>query len=168
MLFPGDRWYDVKQHRWEDGTLRETILHYSEPTALAIAGVHYEAPVWQHLHDETHHVSIRDGPAWAVSGGAHGATRCHMRLSSPETLTQLSGCGESCLRCLVLFVLLGPPLIYHDGSRLVPEEAVCPPLGRCGCVSTSPESWTGRRAVRLVYTTWGLAQVYMVLGGPRR
>ena len=60
-----------------------------------------------------------------------------MQLSSPETLTQLSRCAEIYLRCLELVLLLGPPLIYHDGSRLVPEEAVGPPLGRCGCVSTS-------------------------------
>ena len=71
------------------------------------------------------------------------------------------------LRCLVLVVLLGPPLIYHGGSRLVPEEDVGPQQGRCGCVSTSPESWTGRRAVKWVCTTWGLAQVYLVLGGRR-
>ena len=40
----------------------------------------------------------------------------------------------------VLVVLLGLPLIYHGGSRLVPEEAAGPPQGRCGCVSTSPDS----------------------------
>ena len=47
-----------------------------------------------------------------------------MQLSSPETLPQLSRCAESCLQCFVLVVLLGPPLTCHDGSRLVPEEAV--------------------------------------------
>ena len=36
---------DVKQHRREEGTLRDTILHSSEPTALSVAGVQYEAPV---------------------------------------------------------------------------------------------------------------------------
>ena len=39
-----------------------------------------------------------------------------MQLSNPETRPQLSRCAECCLRCLVLVVLLGPPLIYHDGS----------------------------------------------------
>ena len=42
--------------------LRDTILHSSEPSALSVAGLNYEAPVRQHLHDETHHVSIRDDP----------------------------------------------------------------------------------------------------------
>ena len=63
-----------------------------------------------------------------------------MQLSSPETLPQPSHCSESCLRCLVLVVLLGPPLIDHGESRLIHEEAVGPPQGRCGCVSFSPES----------------------------
>ena len=79
-------------------------------------------------------MSIRDGPKQfqVESTVPHGV----IQLSSPETIPQLSRCAGSCLRCLVLVVLLGPPLIYHDGSRLAPEEAV----GRCGCVSTSPES----------------------------
>ena len=47
-----------------------------------------------------------------------------MRLSGAETLPQLSHCAESCLRCGVLVVLPGAPLIYHGGSRIVPEEAV--------------------------------------------
>ena len=34
-----------------------------------------------------------------------------MELSSPETLPQPSCCAESCLRCIVLVVLLGPPLM---------------------------------------------------------
>ena len=58
--------------------------------------------------------------------------RCHKvsyGAASPETLPQLSRCAESFLRSLVLVVLLGPPLIYHDGSRLVPDEGVDPPLG---------------------------------------
>ena len=55
-------------------------------------------------------------------------SRCHTRLPSPETISQLSRCAESCLRCSVLVVLLGPPLIYHGGCRLVPEEVVGPPL----------------------------------------
>ena len=42
--------------------MRDTNLHSSEPTTLSVSGVHYEAPVLQHLHDETHHVSIRDDP----------------------------------------------------------------------------------------------------------
>ena len=76
-----------------------------------------------------------------VSGGVHGVPWYHIQLSSPETLPQLSHCAESCLRCLVvLIVLLGPPLIYHGGSRLVAEEGVGPPLGRFGRVATSPES----------------------------
>ena len=49
-----------------------------------------------------------------------------MQLSNPETLPLLSHCAESCFRCLMLVVLLGPPLIYHGGSQLVPEEAVGP------------------------------------------
>ena len=36
---------NVKQHRRKNGTLRYTVLHSSEPTALSVAGVHYEAPV---------------------------------------------------------------------------------------------------------------------------
>ena len=91
-----------------------------------------------------------------------------MQLSSPETLPHISRCAETCLQCIVLVMLLGPPLIYHDdGSRRVPEKAVGPPLSRCGCVSTSPESGMGSRVVRWVCTIYGLAQVYLVLGGPR-
>ena len=30
--------------------------------SLSVAGVYYEAPVWQHLHDETYNVPTRDGP----------------------------------------------------------------------------------------------------------
>ena len=66
-----------------------------------------------------------------------------MQLSSPETLPQLSRCADSCLRCIVLVVLLGPPLIYHDGSQLVPDEAVGPSLGRCGWFW---EGYDGRKA----------------------
>ena len=65
----------------------------------------------------TGHVSIRDVPKqFQVE---YTVTQCHMQLSSPETLPQLyrcagnclPRCAESCLRCLVLVVLLGPPLI---------------------------------------------------------
>ena len=92
----------------------------------------------------------------AFSGGVHGATLCHKNAAAVKSrntnffLSQLARCAESCLRYIVLVVLLGPPLIYHGGSRLVSEGAVDPPLDRCGCVPTSPESWTGRRAVRWV------------------
>ena len=71
--------------------------------------------------------------------------------------TQLYRYAESCLRCIVLVVLLGPPLIYHDGSRLVPVEAVDPPLGRCGCMSIF--NWY--RTMRWVCTTWGIVQLYL-------
>ena len=43
--------------------------------------------------------------------------------------------NQSCLRCLMIVVLPGPPLGYHGGSRFVPDEAVDPTMGSCGCVS---------------------------------
>ena len=64
-----------------------------------------------------------------------------MQLSSPETLPQLSFCADSCLRCLVLVVLLGPPLTYHDESRSIPEEAMGPPQGTDRYKDASSSGW---------------------------
>ena len=65
------------------------------------------------------------------------STRCHAvsyaAVKSRNTPPDFLRCAGSCLRCLVLVVLPGPRLIYHGGNRLVPEEAVGPPQGRCGC-----------------------------------
>ena len=61
----------------------------------------------------------------------------------------------------MLVVLLGPPLIYHGGSRLVPEEDVGPPLGRCGFVSTSTISRTGTQSSEMgLYDLGSLAGLF--------
>ena len=151
---------DVKQHRCEDGTLRDTILPTSEPPALSVAGVLYGAPVCKLLHDETHTV-LKSG---MVLSSLWWSQRCHMLsyadVRSINTIPAFS-LSESFLRSLVSVVLLGPPLIYHGGSRLVPEEAVGPPLGRCGFVSTSTKSRTGTQSSEMgLYDVGSLAGLF--------
>ena len=94
---------------------------------MSVAGVHYEAPVWQHLRDEPHHVSIRDDPKQfqVESNVPHGViSSCQVHKHYPSFLVVLKAVFD--VLCL-LVVLPGPRLIYHGGSRLVPEEAVDPP-----------------------------------------
>ena len=110
--------------------MRNNNLPTSEPPALSVAGVLYGAPVCKLLHDETHSV-LKSGMVLSSFWWSH---RCHMLsryadVRSINTIPALS-LSESCLRCIVLVVLLDPPLLYHGGSQLVPEEAVGPPLGR--------------------------------------
>ena len=80
--------------------MRDTILHSSEHTALSVAGGTTKL--------RFDNISMMK-PTLCLSGMVlkpfqsvvvHGATRCHMQLSSPETLPHLSRCAESCLRCV--------------------------------------------------------------------
>ena len=89
-----------------------------------------------------------------------------MRLSGAETLPQLSHCAESCLRCGVLVVLPGAPLIYHGGSRFVPEEAVVDAAVYQPIQNIERDAEQRDGSIRL--GGGGLVQVYLVLGGSRR
>ena len=90
-----------------------------------------------------------------------------MQLLRPETRPQFSRCAKSCLQCIVLVLLLGPPLICHDGSWLVSR-------GSCGFTTGSmrlcinlPSILNAQSSEMGLYDL-GLAQVYLALGGPRR
>ena len=52
---------DVEQYLREYGALRNAVLQSSQPAVLPVTGVEGEATVAQHLHDEAHHVLVRDG-----------------------------------------------------------------------------------------------------------
>ena len=51
---------DVEKQRRENRPLRYPIPQSSEPSALATAGLEDEAAVGKCLHDELHHVLVRE------------------------------------------------------------------------------------------------------------
>ena len=129
--------------------------------ALSVAGVHYEATGFDNISMMKRTMCLSGMVLRSFSWSPRCHTVSYAAVKSRNT-TQPSHCSESCIRCLVLVVLRGPPLIYHGGSRLVPEEAVGPPQGRCGCLSKNRRKGGGRQHLN------GRSEVYPKLSEKSR
>ena len=110
-----------------------SIGERTEPCGTQFFGAYCAVHRWCVIRSSglTTYPCVYPGWSYAASGGVHGAPRYHIQLSSPETLPQHSRCAESCIRCLVvLIVLLGPPF---DLSRRKPACS----RGSCGSITGS-------------------------------